>query len=188
VFFLVHDGRRMWAWAVGLFPAGRRADVEAIGVRVWAALSAYVRGVAMVAVVDAVLIGLALLVIGVPLVVPLMVITFLGAFVPLVGALVAGAVAALVALVIEGVIAAVLVTVAIVVIQQLEGDLLYPLVVGRAIALHPVAILLALTAGTVVAGIIGALLAVPVAAAVWTAADHLRRDQVSPPPEYEPAP
>jgi putative heme transporter len=174
VFFLVHDGRRMWAWAVSLFPAQQRADVEAIGHRIWHALSAYVHGVAVVAVVDAVLIGLALLVIGVPLVVPLMVLTFLGAFVPLVGAIVAGAIAALVALVTQGVLAAVIVVAVIVVIQQLEGDLLYPLVVGRAIALHPVAILLALTAGTVVAGIIGALLAVPVAAAVWTAADYQR--------------
>ncbi|MGH2948385.1 MAG: AI-2E family transporter [Solirubrobacteraceae bacterium] len=109
------------------------------------------RGVAMVAIVDAVLVGLALLVIGVPLVVLLIVITLLGAFVPLVGAVVAGAIAALIALVTEGVLAAVLVTAAIAVIQQREGDLLHPLVVGRAIALHPVAILLALTAGTVVA-------------------------------------
>ncbi len=182
LFFFVHDGRGMWSWLVGLWPARRRADVEAIGHRIWHALSAYVRGVAVIAVVDSLLIGLALVIIGVPLVVPLMVITFLGAFVPLVGAILAGAIAALVALVTEGVIAAVLVVAAITIIQQVEGDLLYPLIVGRAIALHPVAILLALTAGSVLAGIIGALLSVPVAAAVWTALDYVRKRPAAPEP------
>jgi predicted PurR-regulated permease PerM len=182
LFFFVHDGRGMWRWSVGLWPERRREDVDAIGRRIWTTLAAYVRGVAVVAVVDALLIGLALVLIGVPLVVPLMVVTFLGAFVPLVGAVLAGAVAALVALVTQGVLAAVLVVVAITVIQQLEGDLLYPVVVGRAIALHPVAFLLALTAGSVLAGVIGALLAVPVAAAVWTAVDYVRGQQGSSPP------
>jgi predicted PurR-regulated permease PerM len=175
VFFFVHDGQKMWAWLVGLFPRRHREDVNAIGEKIWAAISGYVRGVAFIALVDALLIGAALLIIGVPLVVPLMVLTFLGAFLPLVGAVLAGAVAALVALVTQGVVAAILVAVAITAIQQVEGDLLYPLVVGRAISLHPVAILLVLTAGSVLAGIVGALLAVPVAAAVWSAVDHLRR-------------
>jgi len=174
VFFFVHDGRAMWRWAVGLFPVGHRRDVDEIGEKVWSSLSGYMRGVAFIALVDAVLIGIALVLIGVPLVVPLMVLTFLGAFLPLVGAVLAGAVAALVALVTGGVVDAILVVVAITAIQQIEGDLLYPFVVGKAIALHPVAILLALTAGSVLAGIVGALLAVPVAAAVWAAIDHLR--------------
>ncbi|HWC27644.1 MAG TPA: AI-2E family transporter, partial [Solirubrobacteraceae bacterium] len=142
--------------------------------RMWTVVSRYVRGVAVVALVDALLIGLALVIIGVPLVVPLMALTFLGAFIPLVGAVLAGAVAALVALVAEGPIAAVLVVLAITAIQQLEGDLLYPIVVGQAISLHPVAILLVLTAGTVIAGLAGALLAVPIAAAIWAAIDQLR--------------
>jgi len=174
VFFFVHDGRGMWRWAVGLFPRGSRDDVRAIGARVWAGISGYVRGVAFIALVDAVLIGIALLIIGVPLVVPLMVLTFLGAFLPLVGAILAGAIAALVALVTGGLIDAILVVVVITLIQQLEGDLLYPLIVGRAIELHPVAILLALGAGTVLAGVVGALLAVPVTAALWSAIDELR--------------
>lgn len=174
VFFFVHDGRRIFDWLVGLFPARRRDDVRTIGERSWAAASGYVRGVAVIAVVDAVLIGIALLIIGVPLVIPLSALVFLGAFVPLIGAVVAGTVAALVALVSEGALAALLVVGVITLIQQVEGDLLYPVVVGQAISLHPVAILLALTAGTIVAGLAGALLAVPVAAAGWIAVDQLR--------------
>jgi predicted PurR-regulated permease PerM len=174
VFFFVHDGRRMWGWAVSLAPARHRETMEGAGREVWSAISGYMRGVALIAVVDAVLIGIALALIGVPLVVPLMVVVFLGAFIPLVGAFVAGAVAVLVALISEGIVAAGLVAGAIFVIQQVEGDLLYPNIVGRVIRLHPVAILLALTAGTVIAGIVGALLAVPVAAAAWVAFDYAR--------------
>lgn len=179
LFFFVHDGRRMWFWAVQQLPVGHQGDADAIGRRVWSTTAGYVRGVVVIAVVDALLIGLALLVIGVPLVLPLMVLTFLGAFLPLVGAVLAGAVAALVALVTEGVLAAGLVLVAIIVIQQLEGDLLYPVVVGRAIALHPAAIVVVLTAGGVLAGIVGVLVAVPVAAGVWTAITYLRGARVS---------
>lgn len=174
VFFLVHDGRGMWAWALSLAPQRHRGKMDGAGREVWAAISGYMRGVALIAVVDAILIGIALALIGVPLVVPLMVVVFLGAFVPLIGAFVAGAIAVLVALISEGIVAAGLVVGAIFVIQQVEGDLLYPNIVGRAIRLHPVAILLALTAGTVVAGIVGALLAVPVAAAAWVAFDYAR--------------
>ncbi len=174
IFFFVKDGPRIWAWVVSLLPARRRDDANEIGARAWTALGGYVRGVSIVATVDAVLIGLALLIIGVPLVLPLMVLTFLGAFFPLVGAVLAGFVAALVALVSNGVAAAVAVIVVITLIQQLEGDLLYPVVVGRSVELHPVAILLALTAGAVLAGVIGALLAVPAAAVAWVAIDYLR--------------
>lgn len=184
VFFFVHDGRGMWGWLVSLAPERHRDVIDGAGYEVWRTTTAYVRGVAIIAVVDALLIGLALTVIGVPLVVPLMVLVFLGAFVPLIGAVLAGAVAALVALISEGVVSALLVVAAITVIQQLEGDLLYPNIVGRAIRLHGVAILLVLTAGTVIAGILGALLAVPVAAGVWTAIDYVRRSRdaaVTPP-------
>jgi len=174
VFFLVHDGRGMWDWAVSLAPERHREKMDGAGREVWTAISGYMRGVVLIAVVDAVLIGIALAVIGVPLVVPLMVVVFLGAFVPLIGAFVAGAVAALVALISEGAVAAALVVGAIFTIQQVEGDLLYPNIVGRVIRLHPVAILLALAAGTVVAGIVGALLAVPVTAAAWVGFDYWR--------------
>lgn len=181
LFFFVRDGERIWAWVVDLCPARRRADVRELGRRSWATLGAYVRGVSIVALVDAVLIGIALALIGVPLVVPLMVLTFFGAFIPLVGALVAGSAAALVALVSQGVVPALLVLVAITLIQQLEGDLIYPQVVGRALSLHPVAVLLAITAGAVVAGVVGALLAVPAAAVVWTVASYFTDRRVPDP-------
>jgi putative heme transporter len=174
VFFFVHDGRRMWDFGLSLVPRQRRELVDGAGHEVWTATAGYMRGVALIAVVDAVLIGIALAVIGVPLVLPLMVLVFFGAFIPLVGAVASGAIAALVALISNGVVDAALVLAAIVAIQQIEGDLLYPNVVGRMIRLHPVAILLVLTAGTVVAGILGALLSIPVAAAAWTAYRYAR--------------
>lgn len=174
VFFFVHDGRRMWDFGLSLVPGERRVLVDGAGREVWTATAGYMRGVALIAVVDAVLIGIALALIGVPLVVPLMVLVFFGAFIPLVGAVASGAIAALIALISNGVVDAALVVAAIVAIQQIEGDLLYPNVVGRMIRLHPVAILLVLTAGTVVAGIIGALLSIPVAAAAWTAFRYVR--------------
>lgn len=177
LFFFVHDGRRMWGWVASLPPERHRELIEGAGREVWRSTAGYMRGVAVIAVVDAVLIGIALVIIGVPLVVPLMVVVFLGAFVPLIGAVIAGVIAALVALISEGPIDALFVIGAIVAIQQIEGDLLYPNVVGRAIRLHPVAILLVLAAGTVVAGIVGALLSVPVAAGVWTAYDYVRRER-----------
>jgi predicted PurR-regulated permease PerM len=174
LFFFLKDGRNIWDWTVRLFPARRHEVVRGIGSRAWDVLTAYVRGVAIVALFDAVAIGVALWIIGVPLVIPLALLTFVGAFVPLAGAVIAGAVAALVALVTVGVVPALLVVAAVTVVQQVEGDLLYPLVVGRSLELHPVAVLLALTAGAVLAGIVGALLAVPTAAVAWTAYTYLR--------------
>jgi predicted PurR-regulated permease PerM len=174
LFFFLKDGDRLWSWLIQLAPASRRDDVDDIGRRSWSTLSGYLRGISIVALIDAVLIGVALAIIGVPLVLPLMVLTFVAAFIPLVGAVIAGAFAALVALVAVGPWAALLVILAITIIQQLEGDLIYPLVVGQAVSLHPVAILLALTTGAVVAGVIGAILAVPVTAVIWTITSYLR--------------
>jgi putative heme transporter len=180
VFFFVHDGRALWDWTVRLFPSRHRDPIDAAGHRAWDSVSGYARGVAVIAVVDSVLIGLALAIIGVPLVIPLATLVFLGAFVPLVGATVSGAVAALVALITGGVVEASVVVAVIVVIQQLEGDLLYPVIVGRAVSLHGLAILLILTVGSLVAGLVGALLAVPVAAALWTAVKPLAGDREDP--------
>jgi hypothetical protein len=123
-----------------------------------------VKGTAVVATVDAVIIGIGLLIIGVPLVLPLAILTFLGAFLPLVGATAAGIVAVLVALVDGGLRDALLVTGVIVVVQQVEGDVLQPLVLGRAVKLHPVVVLAVLTGGAVIGGLVGAFLAVPVTA------------------------
>ncbi|WP_407319619.1 AI-2E family transporter [Isoptericola halotolerans] len=132
-------------------------------------LGGYLRGTAIVATVDAVAIGIGLLVVGVPLALPLAVVVFLGAFVPLVGAVVAGALVALVALVTNGPVAALVVVAIVVAVNQLEGDLLAPLVMGKVLSLHPLAVLSALTAGTILAGIVGTLLAVPIAAVAWAA-------------------
>ena len=184
VFFFIKDGERIWGWVVGLFPARRRHEVNEVGQRAWRTLSGYLRGIALVGLVDAVLIGIVLVVVGVPLVPALMLLTFLGAFFPVVGAFFAGLVSTLVALASNGLVAALIVLGAIIVIQQLEGDLVFPVVVGRALDLHPVAILLVLTAGGVLGGVVGAFLAVPLAAVVNDAASYLRSRR----PEPEPAP
>jgi predicted PurR-regulated permease PerM len=183
LFFFLKDGSRIWNWLVGVLPSRHRDDVHEVGRRGWSTLGHYLRGVALVALFDAVVIGVALAILGVPLVLPLAVLTFFAAFFPLVGAVTAGFVAALVALVSEGVVTALIVVAVITAVQQLEGDVIYPVVVGRSIELHPVAILLVLTAGAVVAGIIGALFAVPVAAVIWTAIKYFRGE-----PDEEPGP
>jgi len=174
-FFFVKDGRLLWGWVVGLFPLAKRGTVQRIGASAWQILGAYMRGVALVATVDAVLIGIALTIIGVPLVLPLAALTFMAALFPLIGAVVAGLAAALVALVSQGPVAALIVVGVVTLIQQLEGNLLYPVMVGRTVALHPVAILLAVAIGAVIGGVIGALVAVPLAAVLGAAVPIMRR-------------
>ncbi len=163
-FFFLKDGPKLWEWVLELFHEERQPMLREVGARSWAALSAYVQGVVLVATIDAVLIGSALLILGVPVAIPLIVLTFIAAFFPVVGAFVAGAAAVLVALVANGVGAALVLFAVIVGVQQLEGNVFYPIVVGRKLSLHPVGILLALTAGGVLAGVVGAFLAVPIAA------------------------
>jgi predicted PurR-regulated permease PerM len=174
LFFFVNDGDRIWNGLVGLLQPALQADAHALGRRAFNILKSYVRGVVAVAVADSLLIGLALWAIGVPLVLPLVVLTFVGAFFPLIGAVVAGAMAVLVALVSNGLIPALLVLLAVVIVQQVEGNLLYPLVVGSSLELHPLMILLALAAGTALAGVVGALLAVPVSAVASGTAFYVR--------------
>jgi predicted PurR-regulated permease PerM len=174
-FFLLKDGEGMWRWALDRLPPSRVADAEQLGPRVWDSLGAYVRGLVVVAAFDAVFIALGLWVIGVPLVLPLAVLTFVGAFVPVLGAIVAGAVAALVALVSGGVDDMVLVIVVVLVVQQVESNVLHPIVMGRALPLHPMAVLLAVTTGGVLGGVIGAALATPIAATAVLAAGFARR-------------
>jgi len=163
VFFFLKDGEQMGEWAARLARPHWREGVRELGRRSFAVLNTYARGVVIVALVDAVLIGLALLLIGVPLVLPLAVVTFFAGFFPLVGAFVAGALSVLVALVTGGVGDAALVLVAVIAVQQIEGNVLYPMLVGSSLKLHPVATLLSVSAGTVLAGVVGALFAVP-----WT--------------------
>jgi putative heme transporter len=173
-FFFIKDGARLWEWVVELFHEDRHEALLEVGNRSWAALSAYVQGVFLVATIDAVLIGAALLIVGVPVALPLIVLTFVAAFFPIVGAFTAGAAAVLVALVANGLPAALVIFAVIVLVQQLEGNVFYPVVVGRKLQLHPVGILLALTAGGVLAGVAGAFLAVPFAAVTGAVLGYTR--------------
>jgi predicted PurR-regulated permease PerM len=173
-FFFLKDGRQMWDWLVGLFGPTRRKHFDEVGTRVFDALSGYVRGIALVGLVDALLIGLALLVLGVPLVVPLMLLTFFGAFLPLIGAFLAGLAAVMIALVSGGLVTALLILGAVVLVQQIEGHLLYPLLMGRTVHLHPAVIILSLGVGGILAGIIGVFLAVPVAGSLSVVLDFAR--------------
>ena len=174
VFFLL-DGERIWSWCVSLFPRRGQGEIHVVGMKSWAVLTAYVRGTMFIAFTDAVFVGLSVAVIGVPLAVPLGVLVFFGAFVPIVGALVSGFVAVVVALAAKGVVAAIAVLVAIIVVQQVEGHLLQPLVMGRLVSLHPLGVVVAVTAGSVLAGLVGAVVAVPVAAVVTTVLGHYGR-------------
>lgn len=178
VFFLLKDGDRMWGWVLERVPARRRAQVDGAGSSAWSTLTRYTGGIVLVALVDAVGIGLALLVLGVPLWVSLTLLVFLGSFVPIFGAFVSGAVAVLVTLVTNGLTDAVIVLVVVLVVQQVEGNVLHPLIMGRAVNLHPVVVLVAVTTGTLLAGVGGALLAVPVTAVGYRVVEHLRTHPV----------
>jgi putative heme transporter len=164
LFFFLKDGERIWDWLCGLAPPHRRDDMREMGDRSWTALAGFLRGQGLVALFDAVFIGIALVLIGVPLVLPLVVLTFFAAFVPIVGAITAGAAAVLVALVFEGFVPALLVLGAVIAVQQIESNIFEPFIVGKTVKLHPLAILLAVALGLAIAGILGALVATPIVA------------------------
>ncbi|UJW36487.1 AI-2E family transporter [Saccharothrix sp. AJ9571] len=163
IFFLA-GGEQIWTFLTRGVPRQVRTRVDVAGRRGFASLVSYVRATAAVAVVDAVGIGIGLWILGVPLVIPLSTLVFLSAFVPIIGAVLAGAVAVLVALVTNGIVTALIVLGVVVLVMQLESHILQPLLLGRAVKLHPLAVVLAITAGLVAAGIAGALLAVPLLA------------------------
>ncbi|HSK96502.1 MAG TPA: AI-2E family transporter, partial [Euzebyales bacterium] len=140
-FFLLKDGHRLWRWVLRRVPPRRRPAAAELGSRIWTTLGAYLRGILIVALFDAVFIGLALVALGVPLALPLTVGTFIGAFIPIVGAFAAGAAATLVALVTGGLDQALLVLAAVVLVQQVESQILSPVVLGRAVKLHPAIVL-----------------------------------------------
>jgi predicted PurR-regulated permease PerM len=181
-FFFIKDGARLWGWVESLFAEQRRETVHELGARAWDVLTSYMRGVALVATLDAVFIGAGIAILGVPLLFPLTVLTFVAAFFPIIGAVVAGAAAVLVALVANGAATALILLIVIIVVQQLEGNVFYPVVVGPKLALHPVAILLALAAGGVIAGLAGAFLAVPVTAVAGRTLEYARERGHAPAP------
>ncbi len=167
LFFFLRDGPRLWNFVLRWFTGNTRARLAESGDRAVSILGSYVHGIALIATVDATFIGIGLWAVGVPLVVPLTIIVFLTAFVPIVGALVAGTLAALVALVTNGPVAALIVVLIVVVVNHLEGYFLHPVVMGHTLRLHGLVVLLALSAGTVLAGVAGAVLAVPLTAVAW---------------------
>ncbi|WP_422116644.1 AI-2E family transporter [Brachybacterium sp. UNK5269] len=168
LFFFLKDGTKIWNFFLRWFHGETRAKLAETADRSSAVLGGYVRGTATVALVDAALIGIGLAIIGVPLTVPLAVIVFIGAFIPVVGATLAGILAAAVTLVTMGPLEALIVVIIVVGVNQLEGNLLQPVVMGRTLSLHPLIVLLALTIGTILGGIFGAVLAVPYTAMAWT--------------------
>jgi predicted PurR-regulated permease PerM len=166
--FLLYDGPRIWAWSLKWVPASARPKLAGAGVHAWRTLTAYVHGTVVIAFIDALCIGLGIFVLGVPLALPLAVAVFLGAFVPLVGAVASGALAVVVAFVTEGVFTALLVLAIVLGVQQLEGHILQPFILGRAVRVHPLGIIFSVAAGGLVAGIGGAVVAVPLVAVLNT--------------------
>jgi len=167
LFFFLKDGPTMWAFLLRPFTGASYDRANRAGRAVIKTLGDYVRGTAIVAAADSTLIGIGLVIIGVPLAPALIAIVFLTAFIPVIGATVAGLLAALVTLVTIGPVQALIVVGIVVLVNQIDGNLLQPIVQGRSLKLHPLVILLALTAGAVLAGITGALLSVPIAASAW---------------------
>ncbi|MCO5993541.1 AI-2E family transporter [Actinoallomurus rhizosphaericola] len=172
-FFLLKDGPGIWRWLIG--GTGRHRDrIDRAGRAAWETLSQYVHGTVIVALIHAIVIAVTLMIMGVPLVAPLAVIVFFGSFIPIVGILVAGALAVLVVFSFKGFVAALVFLGILILEQQLEGHVLQPLVVGRWVRFHPLAIIIAISVGAVVGGIPGAAVAVPTAAVIYRAWPALR--------------
>jgi predicted PurR-regulated permease PerM len=173
LFFFLRDGKKIWDWVVGLAPRRARAKLDGAANRAWWTLGGYVRATVLVAFVDAIGIGLGLVILGVPLAFPLIAFVFLASFIPIIGALLSGIVAVLVALVTVGLVKAIIVLIVVIAVQQLEAHVLQPVLMGRAVHVHPLAVALSITAGVIIAGISGALLAVPLVACANAAVKYL---------------
>ncbi|MFI1411429.1 AI-2E family transporter [Streptomyces sp. NPDC020707] len=186
--FLLYDGKRIWEWTLKLVPAAARPGVAGAGPRAWRTLTAYVRGTVIVALIDAIFIGLGIFFLDVPMAVPLAVFIFLGAFIPLVGAVISGALAVVVALVTQGVFTAVMTLAVVLAVQQIEGHILQPFILGRAVRVHPLAVVLSVAAGGMVAGIGGAVVAVPLVAVANTVVGYLRSHSRETALRHSPAP
>lgn len=167
LFFFLQDGPQIWEFLTRPLRPARRQRARRVGQKATEVLGGYATGTAIVASVDAIFIGLALWILGVPLALPLAIIVFITAFIPIVGATLAGVIAALVALVTNDLTTALIVTAVVIGVNQLEGNLLAPVVLGRSLRLHALVVLLALTVGTILGGIVGTFLSVPLAAVAW---------------------
>lgn len=164
LFFLLYDGPRIWGWIVRFFPRTARTSVQEAGQIAWEQLSAFTRATIIVAFVDAVGITLVAIVLKVPFPALIFMIVFVGAFIPIIGGGLSGTVAVLLALVAHGPFPALLMLAGVIAVQQIESHLLQPLLLGRVMKLHPLSVILAIAAGVILAGIVGALIAVPVVA------------------------
>ncbi|MGN6198474.1 AI-2E family transporter [Humibacter sp.] len=162
--FILIDGKGIWSWIVRIFPRGARAATDGAGRAGWVTLTSFARVQVLVASIDALGIGLVAFFLGLPLVIPIAVLVFLGSFIPIVGAVITGALAVVVALVYNGWVAAIIMLAGVLAVQQLEGHVLQPLIMGSAVKVHPLAVVLVVAAGSLLAGIPGALFAVPFAA------------------------
>jgi putative heme transporter len=182
LFFYLKDGDRIAAWLRSLFPVTAQPHVGAVGTRAWVTVGAYFRGQLFVAFVDGLFIGIGLFIIGVPLALPLGVLVFFGGLFPIVGAVASGAVAILVALASGGPSMALMTLGIVLAVQQLESNILAPLVLGKATALHPLAVITVLTIGGILLGMLGAFLAVPIAASAARAVGYLRERRDGAPP------
>jgi predicted PurR-regulated permease PerM len=172
-YFFLADGDRIWAWFVRLSPRAARGRVDSSGHVAWISLTQFVRATVLVAITDAVGVMIAASILQVQFVLAIGVLVFLGAFVPIVGAFVAGTVAVLVALVDHGIVVALLMLGAVVLVQQIESHVLQPFLMGRFVSIHPLGVIVAIAAGILLAGIPGALVAVPFAAAANAVVQHL---------------
>jgi len=180
--FTLIDGGRIFQWVTGLFPRRSRGRIHAAGDAGWRTLTAFIRVQLVVAATDAVGIGLGAFILGVPLAVPVAVIVFFGAFVPVVGAIVGGIAAVGIALVFNGWVHALIMLGIVLLVQQIESHVLHPLLTGSAVKVHPLGVVLGVTAGTTIAGVVGAFFAVPFIAtvnAMIVAAYHHDPDEIT---------
>ena len=188
LFFFLKDGEKIRNFLFGFLPATQRTNAHAAADQGAVVLGGYVRGTALVALTDAVIIGLALAIMRVPLALPLAVFVFIGGFIPIIGATAAGTLAVVAALIFNGPVPALVVVIVLVGANQLEHHVLQPLLMGKVLRIHGLAILLALAAGTTLAGLVGALLAVPLTAVgwsiikIWTGRDALAATSANKPP------
>lgn len=172
--FLLYDGRRIWEWVLKFVPSAAREGVAGAGPRAWATLTGYVRGTVIVALIDAIFIGIGLYFLNVPMAVPLAVFIFLFAFIPIIGAVVSGALAVVVALVTDGIFTALLALCVVLAVQQIESHILQPFILGRLVRVHPLAVVLGVTGGSLIAGVPGAVVAVPLVAVSNTVVGYLK--------------
>ena len=191
-YFFIADGDRIWAWTVRLAPRAARGKVDSSGRVAWRSTTQFVRATVLVAAVDAIGIMIVAAVLGVPFVLAIGVLVFLGAFIPMVGATVAGTVAVLVALVDQGPFIALLMLGGVILVQQIEGHVLQPFLMGRFVSVHPLGVIVSIGCGVLVAGIAGALVAVPLASAANAVVQHLAgeaeagADPAERPPDHRP--